>query len=156
MKILATVTLLVLVVAVRAGDPVDSAVPSNADSPDTCDYTERQMCGDQCIGRTDWCYCGFVSTGGSDKIRPGLDDEPYCCGESCTLDRYFWGHCREGRKLSISSHCNTTMQCYNSYQHSLNISHQSHYTCPDTCVPWEAMCRGVSKREGDHQGSCTD
>ena len=47
MKILATVTLLLLVVAVRAGDPGDSSVLSYND---TCNYTERwrYMCGDQC------------------------------------------------------------------------------------------------------------
>ena len=104
------------------------------------------MCGDQCYyaKEGDYCYCG------SDIIRPYYGDE-HCCGESCTLGPYGDVCCRQGRKLSQSSPCNITMRCYNSYQHSQNIGHKSHYTCPDTCVPWEAMCRGVSHCEGDHQ-----
>ena len=159
---LATITLQLLVVVVRAGDMSDPAVPSNYDVsdyssqagdnlggpsyPDTCNYTEyRDMCGDQCIGWRDSCYCG------SDTIRLLSDDE-HCCGESCTLYGEN-GVCSQGRKLSKSSPCNNTMglRCYNSYQHSLVISEKSFYTCPDTCVPWEAMCRGVSHCEGDHQ-----
>ena len=42
MKILAAVTLLLLVVAVRAGDPGDSSVLSY---PDTCNYNERDTEG---------------------------------------------------------------------------------------------------------------
>ena len=144
MKILAAITLLLLVIAVRAGDPGIAAVPSY---PDTCNYTVSgtSMCGDQCYYGEDHCSCGSVN------IRYWKKDDAYCCGESCTLNSYGGGRCIEGRTLSISSHCNITMRCYNSYQHSLYIGDQSHYTCPDTCVPWEAMCRGVSHCEGDHQ-----
>ena len=48
---------------------------------------------------------------------------------------------------------NTTMgpRCYSSYQHTTDIWYQSHYTCPDTCVIWDEMCRGVSRCEGDTQ-----
>ena len=142
MKILAAVTLLLLVVGVRAGDPGNSSVLSY---PDTCDYTEerRAMCGDQCISSYG-CYCG------SDTINPHYDDD-HCCGESCTFDSVWGGVCRQGRKLSKSSPCNTKMRCYNSYQHSQYISGKSHYTCPDSCVPWQSMCRGVSHCEGDTQ-----
>ena len=145
MKILTAITPL-LVVAMRAGDLGYSALPSY---PDICDYWRGTgMCGDQCTNA--YCQCG------SDKFVPDSDDE-HCCGESCTLvERYGGyrdGNCSEGRKLSKSSPCNTTigMQCYNSYQHSKYIGYDSHYTCPDTCVPWESMCRGVSHCEGDHQ-----
>ena len=111
MKILALVIPLLLVVAVRAGDPDDSTISSNPDYsayytysgdpagpsyPDTCNYTERgrAMCGDQCYNRKeDYCYCG------SDRIDPFLDDE-HCCGESCTLNSDGDGRCRQGRKLS--------------------------------------------------------
>ena len=143
MRILAAVTLLLLLVGVRAGDPGDSSVLSY---PDTCNYTDwrRAMCGDQCISWLGDCYCG------SDIIHPYRGDD-HCCGENCTLDSYGDIDCSEGRKLSKSSPCNITMRCYNSYQHSQYIGPQSHYTCPDTCVPWEAMCRGVSHCEGDHQ-----
>ena len=142
MKIQAAISLLLLV-AVRAKDPGDPAIPSY---PDTCDYNAgRVLCGDQCIDQYADCYCG------SDTIQPYYDDDKYCCGESCTLNKDGSGVCRQGWKLSMSSPCNTTMRCYNSYQHSQHIGHQSHYTCPDTCVPWEAMCRGISHCEGDHQ-----
>ena len=144
MKILAAIIPLLLLVAVRAGDPDPSY-------PDTCGYTSEAMCGDQCYydGSSSSCYCG------SDTIRPYFDDK-HCCGEYCTLDRHN-GDCRngmnEGRTLPKSSPCNTTIgvRCYNSYQHSRVLFDKSHYTCPDTCVPWEAMCRGVSHCEGDHQ-----
>ena len=145
MRILSAVTLLLLV-AVRAGDPGDSSVLSY---PDTCDYTEegRGMCGDQC---TSWGACDC----GSDTIFHYFGDEQ-CCAESCTLDSYGDGDdvgvCSQGRKLSMSSPCNITMRCYNSYQHSLYLGGESHYTCPDTCVPWQSMCRGVSHCEGDTQ-----
>ena len=144
MKILAAVIPLVLLVAVRAEDPGNSKVPSY---PDTCDYTAGgYMCGDQCVSRNGDRYCG------SDIILPSSDNE-HCCGESCSLDRDNDGFCRQGRTQSKLSHCNTTkgVRCFNSYQHSLYLGDKSHYTCPDTCVPWEAMCRGVSHCEGDHQ-----
>ena len=93
MKILGLVIPLLLVVAVKADDPVFSSYPdySAYDSypgdpagpsyPDTCDYTRwRDMCGDQCYNwEEDHCHCG------SDTISPYSRDE-HCCGESCTLD----------------------------------------------------------------------
>ena len=138
-----------------------------ADFPDTCDYTNygASMCGDQCIPQLKNCYCG------SDKFKTYSEDKKHCClptGESCTRIendrdkvtllpglsdfRGTAGACRQGITLSMSSICNTTMgvRCYNSYQHSLYIGGQSHFTCPDTCVPWESMCRGVSHCERDH------
>ena len=143
MKILAALTSrLLLLVGVRGRDPDSSALP------DTCNYTKKSfMCGDQCVDKNwDKCHCG------PDTIKP-IFDNYHCCGESCILDPDEDGVCSQGRKLSKSSPCNTTMgvQCYNSYQHSQYIGEKSHYTCPDTCVPWEAMCRGVSQCEGDHQ-----
>ena len=131
MKILAVVTLLLLVVAVREEDPGDSPVPSH---PDNCNYTAMNaMCGDQCINSNrNWfksnstykyCYCGS-DTHSAINPRYGYENE-HCCGESCTLDSYGHGVCSEGRTQSKSSPCNTTMgvRCYNSYQHSLNIGH---------------------------------
>ena len=141
MRILASIIL--LLEGVRAGD--------GPAYPDTCNYNEGAMCGDQCIGLDNGCYCGSDT----DYFFPYYSDE-HCCpepGETCTTDWNGDVHCSEGRKLSKSSPCNTTMgpRCYNSYQHSQYIGDQSHYTCPDTCVPWQEMCRGVSWCEGDHQ-----
>ena len=157
MRILVSIiTLLLVLGGVRAGD--------SPAYPDTCGYTDGAMvmCGDQCIGQYAYCYCGFETEKFPPyygnryvKFQPYYTDE-HCClepGESC----YTWqgnGLCDQGRKLSLSFACNTTIarqQCYNSYQHSQHIGGRSHYTCPDTCVPWEEMCRGVSWCEGDHQ-----
>ncbi len=169
MRILASIILLLLVLrGVRAGEgPAFN---------DTCNYAWREggrfgrrevMCGNQCIGSGDYCYCG-------DDIfqLPNDVGSPYPTGEHCCLEpgetcnKELHGPCKdlfvqcldktrcsEGRKVSMSSACNTTMgpRCYNSYQHSQYIGRQSHYTCPDACVPWEEMCRGVSWCEGDHQ-----
>ena len=148
MRILASIIPLLVLGGVRAGD--------GPAYPDTCDYTEFTMCGDQCIYFRDSCYCGSDT-----DIDLYSSDDEHCCLESdetCTTDvvgevERGRGHCNEGRKVSMSSACNTTMgpRCYNSYQHSQYISPQSHYTCPDTCVPWEEMCRGLSQCEGEHQ-----
>ena len=146
MRILAS-TMLLVMRGVRADD--------STDYPDSCYYNQwgSGICGDMCIyGRGDKCYCQSYT----DSFRP-YDTDEHCClnpgGEGCSTDRYGDGHCSEGRKLSKSSACNTTMgpRCYNSYQHSKYIGRKSHYTCPDTCVPWEEMCQGVSWCEGDHQ-----
>ena len=71
MKILAAI--IPLLVGARAGDPADPSFPSyNKFSeyysypddpvvptyPDTCNYTEGAMCGDQCI-RGSYCVCGL-------------------------------------------------------------------------------------------------
>ena len=140
---------------------------------DTCKYTEHNgnevvKCGDKCISKyNETCECGSdYETYTYSKID--LDD--YCClplGESCTMvtDEGYVGKtryppydrlravCSQGRRLSKSTPCNTEMglQCYNSYEHSLNIGPKSHYTCPNTCVPWEDMCQGFSQCEGDHK-----
>ena len=42
-------------------------------------------------------------------------------------------------------------QCYNDYPTSKYIGFYSHYTCPDKCVHWSGMCRGVSWCEGDQE-----
>ena len=148
MKILATVIPLLLVMrGVKAGEPGDD--PGVTAYPDTCDYESNEMCGDWCIDRDDWKYttCGC-------RFLPVSDDE-HCClqpGGNCTRFSFAIS-CFEGHKMAMSSPCNYTRgpQCYNSYQHSLSLGPQSHYTCPDTCLPWQDMCRGISWCEDDHQ-----
>ena len=139
MRILSSILLLLVLKGVKAGD--------GPAYPDTCDYDWGAMCGDQCIGMGNKCYCGSdLQTG---IFWPYFDNE-HCClepGETCTTDQNGDVFCNEGMKVSKSSACNTTMgpRCYNSYQHSQYIGHQAHYTCHDTCVPWDEMCQGVSQ-----------
>ena len=79
MKVLVAITPLLLLVAVRAGDPGDPRVLSLSYS-DTCDYTERgAMCGNLCVDWNDNCHCGSYNIG-SEEIKPY-----YCCSERCTL-----------------------------------------------------------------------
>ena len=136
MRILALIIQLLMLGKVRAGD--------SPAYPDTCNYRNEAMCGDKCVtGRGDFCTCGSDT----DRFRPyARNNYEQCClnpGDSCTRDRYGSGICSEGRKVSKSSACNATMgpRCYNSYQHSQYIGLQSHYTCPNTCVPWEEVSK---------------
>ena len=125
--------------------------PADTGSHDTCNYSEKRMrCGDKCAG-SDGCVCGNA------VILPWYGDQ-HCClppGGSCTMrmDRWEGGVCSDGWTQSMSTPCNTTMgpRCYNSYNHSLIIGRQAHYTCPDTCVPMRDMCQGISWCEGDTQ-----
>ena len=145
MRILASIIPLLLLGGVRA----DDGRPTNTDR---CDYTKKIRCGDQCLLGAVSCYCGSDT----DYFYPSRTDE-HCClelGESCYRHWTNYGVCYEGRRLSMSSACNTTTgpRCYNSYQHNpWDLGIQAHYTCPNTCVPWREMCRGVSWCEGDHQ-----
>ena len=110
-------------------------------------------CGDQCIGQDAKCLCDY------NEFRPSYTHQQCCIpsGETCTRQEGLFGDdgfCSEGRTLSMSSYCENTdrsLQCYNSYQDSQVIGDQSHYTCPNSCVPWLDMCRGVSWCEGDHE-----
>ena len=74
MRILASIILLLVLGGARAGD--------GPAYPDNCDYTgseRRAMCGDQCIGRRNSCYCGTYN----DYFNPYSADEQ-CCLESTT------------------------------------------------------------------------
>ena len=132
-------------------------LPSSGDETlDTCIYINGNevKCGDQCIYPTADCQCG------SDTFKPRLTDQ-FCClppGGTCIADPSDQGLvvCSEGRTLSMSNRCeNTTrnMTCHNDYLIGLSrisefnipiLGPESHFTCPDSCVSWEDMCRGVS------------
>ena len=159
MKILATIIPLLLLLRGAKAQGQEARL-----DPKTCDFTQYDMCGDSCISSgyaCRDCVSGSIS----------LSNE-HCCLEyeesclynqnaacSCTTDIYKDGDCRnKGRTMSHSTPCNTTMgpQCYNSYHHSLIIGRKAHYTCPDTCVPWEDMCQGISWCEGDNQACGPD
>ena len=150
---------MILVGVTRDADSGDSGQTSGSQAPpsfagdetlDTCLYVSGRevKCGDQCINPLATCQCG------SDTFVPRLTDQ-YCYlppGETCA------GYdpdnklviCSTGRTLSMSSRCeNTTrsMTCYNDYEISefnSPLGPQSHFTCPDSCVNWEDMCRGVN------------
>ena len=123
--------------AARAGDNL-----ADIERNDTCWYDGGYArCGDQCI---DWeadCQCG------NETFQPRVTDQ-YCClspGGSCTSD-VSNAVCNEGRTLSMSSRCENTnrdLTCYNSYQDTRYIGDQFHFSCPNTCVHWADMCRGL-------------
>ena len=151
MVLRAVLFLSVILVGVTITRNADSG--SQAPSPpgdenlDTCLYISGNevKCGDQCLSQFDDCQCG------SDKFNPRLTDQ-FCClppGGTCTGNRH-GVVCSEGRTLSMSTRCeNTTrnMTCHNDYllgEFNKPLGPESHFTCPDSCVSWEDMCRGVS------------
>ena len=147
--------LVMLILGVTASDRDTSPDKKQTDPVynDTCAYSNWNVrCGDKCISGIADCHCG------SDIFRP-WDTKEHCCitsDETCTKEpgRRGAGVCSQGRKLSKSSHCNNidrSLQCYNSYQDSRYLGLKSHYTCPNTCVPWQDICQGVSWCEGDHE-----
>ena len=127
------------------------------DSGYTCVYTDYTGIYVKCIHYGAECFCG--SSDPSETFRPWSTDQQCCIpsGGSCTRKPGTYhddGVCSEGRKLSMSTHCensNRSLQCHNSYQDSQYIGVYSHFTCPNTCVPWDDMCRGVSWCEGDYE-----
>ena len=90
----------------------------------------------------------------------------YCCTHpsvKCTKTKY-GAFCPFGKvleaghfpaydvdKFNVTGATPCHGQCYNDYQTSKHISEYSHYTCPDKCVHWSGMCRGVSWCEGDQE-----
>ena len=114
-------------------------------SLDTCEYDDDDTrCGDMCIEDDDVCQCG------SQTFRP-LETDQYCClppGGSCTEDSFNdLAICNEGRILSMSTRCENpiaALTCHNAYQVSEDLGHQSYFSCPQNCVHWSNMCRGVN------------
>ena len=142
MQFLSTIISILLVVGARAREPGDTGYT------DTCDYrhnedshSRKAMCGDKCITWSSFCYCG------SDPAHPAF--RPFYSDYKCCLEP--GASIGEGRRLHVSAPCNTTVgvKCYNSYQDSKYLGHKHHYTCPNTCVPWQKMCQGVRWCEGD-------
>lgn len=123
---------------------------------DTCEETR---CGDKCLQYLSHCICG------QSQILFRRFRNQYCCipsDENCKIkiekqDIGLLGtsivNCSQGEKIPMSSHCKNTqrsLQCYNSYQDSLGIGYDSHFTCPHTCVSvHNDMCRGVNWCEDD-------
>ena len=110
-----------------------------------------------------WGDGGFWDGGG---ILYDLPTPKYCCTPPSVQCRktLSGATCPEGEVLEAehlyavdvdkfeatgTTPCNG--QCYNDYATSQYIGVYSHYTCPDKCVHWSAMCRGVSFCDGDEE-----
>ena len=131
---------------------------------DNCEYNNTheasEKCGDLCTGEL--CSCG------NDKFSPEFS-ENYCCipsNKTCSeivykvtkiyqSEIHHWRpECQDGKMLPMSSFCENSdrsLQCYNSYQDSQHIGWFTHFTCPQTCVPWADMCQGVTWCPGDQE-----
>ena len=117
---------------------------------DNCDYECGWMqCGDVCINSLagKWCNCG--------EERLFIRGYYYCCVDhdydfdydtrtQCSVDIHGFGHCPQGRVVSMEDTCNN--HCYNDYKTSAVVGWGSHYRCGDhQCVKTLFMCRGYSQ-----------
>ena len=134
---------------------------------DTCNYPKLQgPCGDICISDLDeTCTCGNVSisTLNPGKLFIGLS---FCCTPPSVQCRktIFGVHCTEGyiiktdtihlvnvEKFNVTGTIPCNGKCINDYLTSKYLALYAHYTCPDKCVHWSGMCRGVSFCDGDEE-----
>ena len=157
-------TLILIFIAVTAKNIAANEM-TDASYTDNCHYDTSYLnfkCGDLCPPTSfSKCYCG------SSKERSNhccLPPESRC--EIQDLGRKDYKNetildvvCPDGQNYPSYSwrnqwYCdsnNSSLHCYNSYQHSEYIGSDSHYTCPDKCVPMLEMCNGVSFCDGDQQ-----
>ena len=132
---------------------------------DSCYYIDTHYpCGDVCLnGIWNICICGQV------PLRVKITDWnhlQYCCTPpSVKCKKTLQGaYCPEGEvneaehfyiaypeKFDVAGSIPCYGQCYNDYHTSEYLGIYSHYTCPDKCVHWSGMCRGVSYCEGDQE-----
>ena len=132
---------------------------------DTCFYYDYHFrCGDLCVRDiTSTCNCG------SEQIQNKLSDiyhPHYCCTPPSVKCKKKWygASCPEGEvleadqfyqaypeKFDVDGATSCYGRCYNDYFTSEYLGHKSHFTCPDKCVHWSGMCRGVSWCEGDEE-----
>ena len=137
-----------------------SSVISNYSDP--CDYYNGVgPCGDVCVTKYATCICGEV------VIRNTIFGDPhYCCipPEVKCKKTIVGATCPEGDVLEVehtytvdvdkfnvtgSTPCHG--RCFNDYFTSPSLSLYAHFACPDKCVHWSAMCRGVSFCDGDQE-----
>ena len=113
---------------------------------DNCDQECGWLqCGDVCIRAVieKWCFCG--------EKRLELYKEPYyCCVDpspdnrtQCWMDRYGFGHCPQGRVISMDDTCNNN--CFNDYDTSAVVGPLSMYRCIYQCVVASPMCQGYNQ-----------
>lgn len=120
---------------------------------DTCQYSgDYYTCGYRCIWSGTDCECGNTS-----KVI--MRDAQQCCVPAeasqgrrgagfVTKDRqcsrkYSYDDAKcAGGVIGIHELCHS--RCYNSYIDSEYLGQHAHFPCPDQCVPYRDMCRGVA------------
>ena len=143
---------------------VKSINVSSSNYSDTCEYDAwRYPCGDICLPQKSSCICGDELI-----LEPTIffiPNRKYCCKSPAEKCRWtlFGATCQHGEVLEAdhfyiaapdfvvddSPLCNG--RCYNDYFTSQHLGVYSHYTCPDKCVYWSGLCRGVSFCDGDEE-----
>ena len=142
--------------AVRNFSLSDGYVWGNVDNvTDFCDYECGWMqCGDICINAmAGKCYCG--------EVMLDLYYAPYhCCVDhspnrtQCSVDKYGFGHCPQGRLASLRDRCNN--HCFNDYDTSQVVGGWSRYRCGDQCVGAVFMCNGYLCTDSRDDSECNE
>ena len=158
-------SLLVLFLSVT-GKHCASSLNASRSNNTACDLFFQYKCGDVCLTKLiGLCLCGTKFISNWDILR-NSQNMNYCCTHpsvKCTKTKY-GAFCPLGKvleaghfpaydvdKFNVTGATPCHGQCYNDYQTSKHISEYSHYTCPDKCVHWSGMCRGVSYCDGDQE-----
>ena len=122
-------------------------------SSEDCNFLKQERCGDVCIGKIDFCFCG------QQIIRPDSDFS-YCCvppksnGTSCEirtgqynsggidLHEVVYGYCPTGEVKPMDISCGG--ECYNDIKTSPFIGSKSHFKCNSSnyCVGTSGICKG--------------
>ena len=132
---------------------------------DHCYYVDNHhLCGDICVKDIRGiCNCGSEQF--YNKFTDGYHYRYCCTPPSVKCKRNLIGaSCPEGEvleadhqyvvypeKFDVVGTAPCHGQCYNDYLTSEYLGIRSHFTCPDKCVHWSGMCRGVSWCEGDEE-----
>ena len=125
-----------------------------------------RLCDATCSIDCPFCICGNEVIWG---YNPGFVTlpKPYCCNPPSVKCYYFWfmAWCPVGEILPaehyVAPNTNDEFdvdgtipchdQCFNDYFKSEHLGMSTHYTCPDKCVHWSGLCRGVSYCDGDQE-----
>ena len=111
------------------------------------------LCGNKCLTRDQFCYCGDTI------LRYEYIPTQHCCGECQTTPE--GGKCPQGEVRDITKPC-PDGKCYADYDHSYNyvglarqnfLSYdKTYFSCPqrEECLAIINMCQGHSAC-GDHQ-----
>ena len=128
---------------------------------DTCKYSYNGFrCGDQCKWGG-YCECGNTTidirrdarhccvpaeASQGRRVAGDVVREDRQCSIDSYIDRYGLGvddvKCARGVVTGIHDLCH--FRCYNSYIDSEHLGPHAHFPCPDQCVPYRDMCRGVA------------
>ena len=157
----------ILVFSVMVGHcSVISINVSLSNYSDTCEYDKwNYPCGDVCIDdlHRHSCMCGDELI--SEVPIISITNRKYCCTHSTEKCRrtIFGATCQQGEVL-VADHLYLVApdfvvddsplchgRCYNDYFTSQHLGMYTHYSCPDKCIYWSGLCRGVSFCEGDEE-----